>query len=171
MKCKYLSIFCVAVLISCKKETQNLTESKTKNDSIRIQKVEDTMIDVEQKAAATPVKLEELNETNLNRITIPLSRQDSSLWLTANMRADHRIFGYAKPDLNSEKLVLFSIFTNEVEKNPFHCKFGSYYQITNDNNFSLKFKNKTKDFVQAVLTDSLNQKHDVYFEKKWIEFD
>lgn len=37
--------------------------------------------------------------------------------------------------------------------------------------FSLKFKYKTKHFVQAILPDSLKQKRDVYFEKEWIEFD
>ena len=43
-----------------------------------------------------------------------VSTQDSSIDLTANIRLDHRFFGYANPDIKSEKLLLFSVFTNDI---------------------------------------------------------
>ncbi|SKC03903.1 hypothetical protein SAMN05660477_02579 [Soonwooa buanensis] len=172
MKLRYISIFSIVVLFSCKKEKQNLTESKTKNDSIRIQKVEDTLVDILPKPIPPIVEPEELNDDERNTFGVSLSRKDSTMYLTSNIQHDHRIFGYAKPNIKSEKLILFSVFTDEVENNPSKCRFGSYYEMPhNSNKFSLKYKNKTKDFVHAILTDSLNKKHDVYFEKEWVKFD
>lgn len=171
MKFISISIFCIIVLISCKKETKNTSENTIKKDSIAIQKIEDTVIAVEQNTVAAPIEYEELNDER-NKFGVSLSRQDSTMYLTSNIRYDHRIFGYAKPDVTSEKLILFSVFTSEVENNPSRCKFGSYYEMPwNKDKFSLKFKAKTKDFVHAILTDSLSKKHDVYFEKEWVEFD
>lgn len=172
MKFISVSIFCIIALVSCKKETKNTSENTIKKDSVSLKKSEDTLVNILQTPTPPIVELEELNDSNLNKITIPLSRQDSSLLLTSDMHADHRIFGYAKPDVTSEKLILFSVFTSEVEKNPSRCKFGSYYEIQgNSDKFSLKFKAKKKDFVHVILTDSVKQKHDVYFEKEWVEFD
>jgi hypothetical protein len=87
------------------------------------------------------------------------------------MRKDHRIFGYAKPDTKSERLLLISVFTNDVENNPFGCKLGSYYDTSGMDDITLKYKETLGKFIKAVAIDKSNNKTDIYFEKKWIEFD
>ena len=62
--------------------------------------------------------------------TLSIATNDSIMEIQAFIRKDHRIFGYEKPDKNSAKLIVFSIFTNDVENNPHHCKLGSYYDTT-----------------------------------------
>jgi hypothetical protein len=59
-----------------------------------------------------------------------VSASDSSISLASNMRQDHRIFGYEKPDTKSKRLLLLSVFTNDVENNPFGCELGAYYDTS-----------------------------------------
>lgn len=54
------------------------------------------------------------NDTN--KAFVFLKDGDSTIYLTANMKLDHRIFGYSQPDIKSEKLLLLSVFTNDIEK-------------------------------------------------------
>ena len=56
-----------------------------------------------------------------------LIEKDSTIFLFADMKRDHRIYGYKKKDIYSTKMILFSIFTNDVENNPSDCKYGAYY--------------------------------------------
>jgi hypothetical protein len=100
-----------------------------------------------------------------------ISRKDSSIYLRADIHLDHRIFGYAKPDSKSERLILFSIFTNDVEKNPFGCKLGSYYDTGGIQNIKLKYIVTVGNFIKAVAIDSSNNFTILYFEKKWVEFE
>jgi len=96
---------------------------------------------------------------------------DSIINLTANIRKDHRIFGYAKPDIKSERLLLLSVFTNDVENNPFGCKLGAYYETGRMNDLTLKYIKTIGNFVKAIASDKTNKSTIIYFEKKWIEFD
>jgi hypothetical protein len=100
-----------------------------------------------------------------------VTSQDSSIDLTANIRLDHRFFGYANPDIKSERLLLFSVFTNDVEKNPFGCKLGSYYDTRGMQNIKLKYLETAGNFIKAVAIDSSNNLTTLYFEKKWIVFE
>lgn len=100
-----------------------------------------------------------------------VSLQDSSIYLQANMRLDHRFFGYAKPDLNSEKLLLFSIFTNDVEGNPFRCKLGAYYQTMSMDDIELKYVSSKGSFVEFIAIDKSGITTTVYFQKAWIVFE
>ena len=68
-----------------------------------------------------------------------ISKADSIISLTANIRRDPRIFGYQKPDINSKKMILLSVFTKDVEGNPFKCAYGSYYQTSNMKSMDIKF--------------------------------
>lgn len=168
-----ISLLIFLIWLSCKNDDKQnsgaTNEKKTRTIKNRPQKVSQIK---HQNDSAKEVYLEPLNEEALNHISIPLSRGDSALYLTANMRADHRIFGYSEPNTRSEKLLLFSIFTNEVEKNPFRCKYGSYYDIGNySQSFSLKYKSKENNFIKVQLTDSLLHKTNVYFEKKWVDIE
>ena len=100
-----------------------------------------------------------------------VSRQDSSIDLTANIRLDHRFFGYANPDIKSERLLLFSVFTNDVERNPLGCKLGSYYDTGGMQNIKLKYLETAGNFIKAAAIDSSNNFTILYFEKKWIIFE
>lgn len=86
------------------------------------------------------------------------------------MKLDHRIFGYEKPDINSRKMILISIFTNDVEGNPYKCPWGSYYQTGEMENMELKYAKETGSFVEAMIIKDNKIQGKVYFEKKWIEF-
>lgn len=108
---------------------------------------------------------------NITKAFVSLKNSDSTIHLGANIRQDHRIFGYAKPDINSEKLFLLSIFTNDVENNPFGCKLGAYYDTGGMENLTLKYKSTTGNFVKAIATDNANNPTTIYFEKKWIELE
>jgi len=175
---KVLIVFgLTTAFFACKNENkQHVTIDPSSNQNAKKTTIDSTEVEV-TKAIVKPANqdknhLETLNEESLNKIHIPLKRNDSSLYLIAEMKSDHRIFGYARPDKNSQKLILFSIFTDEVEGNPFKCRYGSYYDISKNNqNFSLKYNGQKDDFIATIIADSLNNKRDVYFEKKWIEID
>ncbi|MBK7434405.1 MAG: hypothetical protein IPI66_11205 [Chitinophagaceae bacterium] len=100
-----------------------------------------------------------------------ISREDSTIDLVANIRLDHRIFGYARPDIKSERLLLFSVFTNDVENNPFGCKLGSYYDTRGMQSFRLKYQETLGPFIRALAIDSANNTHPSVFEKKWAVFE
>lgn len=46
---------------------------------------------------------------NITKAFVFLNDGDSSMNLTANIRQDHRIFGYSEPDIKSERLLLLSV--------------------------------------------------------------
>jgi hypothetical protein len=50
--------------------------------------------------------------------------------LTANIRQDHKFFGYDSVSAKAKKLILFSVFTSDVKDNPNHCPLGAYYQTS-----------------------------------------
>ena len=98
-------------------------------------------------------------------------QENGSIWLTANMKRDHRIFGYKKNDINSQKLILLSIFTNEVENNPFNCKYGAYYDTSGMNNINLKYISTGDDFIKVAVLKNKEKLDEVYMLKKWFEFE
>jgi hypothetical protein len=107
----------------------------------------------------------------LTKAIVYLKEGDSTINLIANIRQNHRIFGYAKPDIKSERLLLLSVFTDDVEKNPFGCKLGAYYETAGMGELTLKFISTNGSFVKAVAIDKSQKLTVVYFEKKWMEFD
>ncbi len=108
---------------------------------------------------------------NITKAFVFLRDGDSTINLTANIRQDHRIFGYSQPDFKSERLLLLSVFTNDVENNPFGCRLGAYYDTGGMNELTLKYNSTTGNFVKATAIDKANNSTTIYFEKKWIEFE
>lgn len=107
--------------------------------------------------------------TQINKAYVYLSKGDSTIHVTANMRKDHRIFGYAQPNLNSERLILFSIFTNDVANNPFNCQLGAYYDTSEMDHLTISYLSTKDNFVKAIVMDESNQSAIIYLEKKWVE--
>lgn len=100
-----------------------------------------------------------------------VSRQDSAINLRSNIRIDHRIFGYASPDTTAERLLLLSVFTNDVQNNPFGCKLGAYYDTGGMNDMHLKYLGTAGGFIKAAAINQSNEPTILYFEKKWVEFE
>jgi len=171
MRIRNYAFVLLVLLVGCKRE--DAKKSSSQADSLEIE---------QQHQAAEPVptiKLDSINrvndqsikESDTNVTLAYVSYQDSSICLVGNMRADYRIFGYAKPDTKSEKLLLISIFTDDVDGNPFRCKFGAYYETSDMKNMNLKYKGTSGNFIKAVIIANKKDETVVYFEKKWIEFE
>ncbi|MBL7854465.1 MAG: hypothetical protein JNL17_08695 [Cyclobacteriaceae bacterium] len=114
--------------------------------------------------------IDDLGE-DINRAMVLLESGDSTIFLVANMQKDHRFFGYDRPSLQAERLLLFSIFTNDVENNPFECRLGSYYQTGDMQGQTLKYIGVEGDFIKAVALAQDGTKTTLYFEQKWISLE
>ncbi len=90
---------------------------------------------------------------------------NNKLYLRANMRLDHRIFGFSKPSYDSKLMILFSIYTDDVKNNPYKCSLGAYYDTTS---FDIVYLKTVGDFIKTKIKH-LNQENIVYFEKKWVK--
>lgn len=110
-----------------------------------------------------------IDKTHIKKATV--AKSDSIISLTANIRLDHRIFGYSKPDTSSQKVILFSVFTNDVKSNPYQCPLGAYYQTDDMHNRSIKFVSKQGHFIKANVWDKDSIISTVYFLRQWIKFE
>ena len=97
-------------------------------------------------------------------------RSDSSLNMFENIRADYKIFGYQAPDTNSRKLLLVSVFTKDVEGNPYNCEYGSYYGSNFMEGITIKYVKSTGNFVEANLIKGKVVLTPIFIQKNWVEF-
>ncbi|MFN8246278.1 MAG: hypothetical protein U0T56_07855 [Ferruginibacter sp.] len=111
---------------------------------------------------------QELDHDRLQQAII--FRSDNSVWLESDIKLDHRFFGYEKPDTTSGKLILFSVFTPDVEDNPYHCPLGAYYGMSGVPG-KLHSMARQGSFVKIRYSanDGSGPKY-FYFEKKWVQF-
>ncbi|WP_313183174.1 hypothetical protein [Sphingobacterium siyangense] len=115
-----------------------------------------------------------LESDEVTKAYVKLTAKDSIIRLHSNIRIDHRFFGYEQADTQAKKLLLFSIFTNDVEHNPFQLKLGAYYDTSglDSKGSKLKYVDTKGDFVQAKFIDSTDiPVCTIYFEKKWVEIE
>ncbi|WP_342331771.1 hypothetical protein [Pedobacter sp. FW305-3-2-15-E-R2A2] len=112
---------------------------------------------------------EVISEDLLNKAEV--SMKDSLIRLSANMRLDHRIFGYEKPDTNSKKMILLSIFTSDVKGNPYRCPYGSFYETNEMEGLELKFVLDGDKFIEVNVKKEEAILGRVFIDKKWIEFE
>lgn len=133
-----------------------------------------------------------VDESSPEEINFMYVTRTGSVFLFSNIRKSHRLFGYGKPNVKSEKLILFSVFTNDVENNPFQCKFGSYYESSamKSKGLQLKFIKFQGDFAEMEIQRTFSEtteeslraseknnsvqnvnKTKVYFWKKYIKID
>lgn len=165
-----IAFFLFLLFISCRdtERTKQADPIETKVDTVikkdSIVKIEPVHKSVSNTGFSDPIDLD-----NIQKATV--SKSDSSIWLTANMKLDHRMIGYDQPDTNSKKMVLFSIFTRDVKDNPFNCPFGAYYSTSDMENAKLKFTGNAGSFIKASIMKDNNVAATVYIEKIWVEFD
>lgn len=176
MRTRIFTIILIVLLVGCRKEESTQKEEPENNTAIEPPK---SAVQVKLPKPAASQKVDSIDKSNResietlgNNITLAyVYSKDSSITLVANIRADYRIFGYSKPSIKSEKLLLLSIYTSDVEGNPFRCKFGAYYETSDMKNLDLKYRETSGDFIKAVVIDNRKKETLVYFEKKWIEFE
>ena len=104
---------------------------------------------------------------NINKLVI--DKNNNHVFLTANIKMDHRIFGFSEPTTESEVMILFSVFTDDVETNPFNCTLGSYYDTSDFKSSVITYLGSKHNFIKTKITHP-NGEHVVYFEKKWVEY-
>ncbi|MEX6690096.1 hypothetical protein QTN47_21485 [Danxiaibacter flavus] len=173
----YLFNFAFLFLIGCNNSSADSTNAANHNDSSKISK--GNTGDIVKEVANSSNKPDSTDNTSSNAVAFDeayiqkaiVSKIDSSIWLTANMKLDHRIFGYEKPDTTSRKMILISIFTNDVEGNPFKCPFGSYYQTSNMTDMEIKYVSTEGIFIKASVFKKNEFQGAVYMDKKFIEFE
>jgi len=106
-------------------------------------------------------------------VTKAMVDTDNIIWLKADIKRDHRFFGYEKPNTKSKRLILFSILTNDVEDNPFGCTFGAFYETAGLDSLGLIFESNKGSFIKTKLVrpDFNNTVISyIFFERKWFTF-
>lgn len=103
---------------------------------------------------------------NINKAYIDGDTNEFEFW--SDMKKDHRFYGYAQPDVATKKMILFSVFTNDVDGNPFELPLGSYYDTRDLEGSSIKHTGLAGDFIETEFEDAQGEKTTVYFEKKWV---
>ncbi|MGB8191513.1 MAG: serine hydrolase [Chitinophagaceae bacterium] len=109
-----------------------------------------------------------ISEESMQRAQI--SKRDSILLVNQNIRKDYRIFGYERPDTSSSRLILFSVFTRDVQNNPYRCTYGAYYSSPAIKEKEIKFIGHAGAFVKTALIIQGKIVCELYFEKRWVEF-
>lgn len=145
-------------------KTKKVDSLKISTDSTR-QNI-DNHIDT-HKTSTAPVP--EINEEAMQRAVI--NKSDSSFTVYNNIRADYRIIGYQLPDTSSKKIVLFSVFTADVENNPSRCPYGSYYGSPGKEDLEIKYIGDQENFVKGSINNGKGESATIYFLKKWVEFE
>jgi len=135
-----------------------------------------TPADTVDNATATLDSLDKANNESIIAAGSKITKafvfsSDSTIFFTVNAQLTHRFFGYALPNIKSKRLILFSSFTSDVDNNPFDCGLGAYYDTKGIRDFTLKYLVTTGDFIKAIAIDKNYRTTDIYFEKKWIEFE
>jgi hypothetical protein len=150
----YLSLALI-VFINCKSEQTQKKETNLQSqlDSIDIANTQSVLASGE----------------NVTKAYINQETDELSFW--ADMKKDHRFFGYAQPDTASKRLLLFSIFSNDVEGNPFQLPLGAYYDTRDLEDRSIAYLGQKGDFIHTQIEDEQGEKTDLYFEKKWVVLD
>lgn len=172
MKYSITLLVAAFLLTACEQKTSTTSTASNATTDTAIIKTEN------KDSLALIATLDSIDRTNNQSIIASgndltkayISTSDSSIFLTANIELSHRIFGYALPDIKSKRLLLLSVFTNDVEKNPFGCALGAYYDTGGMQNMILHFEGKSGDFIKVIVSDNSNKKTTVYFENKWFEF-
>ena len=112
--------------------------------------------------------IEEIDSEYMGKAFI---EKDGTIWMSANMKKDYRIFGYKDKDIYSEKIILLSIFTNEVKNNPFDCEYGAFYDTNGMKNMELKYIATENEFLKIEIIENGKTIDQVYMLKKWFEFE
>lgn len=153
---RIITIIFSILFFSCQKKEEKVVQQKKETIEV-VNKIEIKKIDTIA-----------INFDNIQKAEI--SKSDSLISIYQSWEKDFRIFGYKLPNAKSEKLILFSPFTDEVENNPFQSKFGSHYDYVSFKP-KMKFIKYENDFAKIKILDSTFVPNFFFIQKKWIEFE
>jgi hypothetical protein len=100
-----------------------------------------------------------------------ISTRDSNILAGGNINSDYRIFGYQQPNIHSKKMILISVFTTDVEGNPFQCPYGATYSLRGMDSIGLKYIASENAFISASVITNKKSIDTVFIEKRWTEID
>ncbi|SES04867.1 hypothetical protein [Pedobacter rhizosphaerae] len=169
-KVKIIAVAALILIAGCNADSNKATVIQ-KVDSVALKIDSNPPPEVQQ--TDTPKKIlpspPAINEEAIQKAVI--SKTDSSFQVYNNIRADYRIIGYQSPDTNSRKMVLFSVFTSDVQDNPSDCPYGSYYGSPNREELAIKYIGDQGAFVKASINKESGKSTIIYFLRKWVEFE
>ncbi|MCB9187754.1 MAG: hypothetical protein H6599_00590 [Flavobacteriales bacterium] len=168
MKTKIITLLCLGFLFIACEESAPETDNDQHQDAEEVTSSE-TPQEVEEKEIQ-PEQEYKFDAEYSKRAEVS---SDNSIWLYADMAKDYRIFGYASPSTESEKMFLLSVFTDDVEGNPFGCKYGSYYESygMEDEGISLRYVSDTLGFSKIGIRKNMSIVDYAYVESEWLEFE
>jgi hypothetical protein len=111
------------------------------------------------------------SQTNVEKEYKGFIEKDNTIWIPQGMNREHRIFGYQNKNTGSKKLILLSIFTKDVENNPYSCKYGAFYHTQGMDGLIIKYISTENDFMKMAIIKDDVMIEEVYMESKWFEFE
>lgn len=171
----YLLIIPLMCALACRNTSTQKTATKTPAESSIPDRIRSAEKAVEvPKARPQPDTIRNMETTRMTEAAFQkatVSLRDSLLRVYGNIRADYRIFGYEQPDTNSRKLIFFSVFTTDVEKNPYQCPYGAYYATSDMPHTTIKYISNAGNFIKANLIQAEKVETSLYIRKEWVEFE
>ena len=141
---------------------------------VRIDELKDIIYTLEsnEKACGGTVKVTDFENPNVTNEPIILfyySKKTKELDYNFSIKYDYKVFGYKEPNTASEKLFLVSIYTKDIEGNPYKCKYGAYYDPSFFKEFELKFDKYIGDFARISIQFNNGKTATIYIEKKYFK--
>ena len=109
-------------------------------------------------------------ELNKSHYTKAYIEKDSTIWIPQNISSEIKIFGYQSKDTLSTKMILLSAYTNDVENNPYKCKYGAYYHTQSMDDLELKYLSTENQFMKIAILKKGKLIDTVFMKKKFFEF-
>ncbi|MCA5005217.1 hypothetical protein [Sphingobacterium bovistauri] len=182
MNTRYILMGLLAIfLIGCSNPKSEIEKTEVVKKDTILRKSIDSVNTSKINELSPLEKIEKDNNENIlsvgeqvNKAFIRLSEGDSLFKVYSSKYGEHRFYGFQKPDLKSKRMILFSIYTNDVDKNPFKMPYGAYYDISgmDDQGFKLKYVGTKGDFIEMKFIDATDIGGEpIFFEKKWIDIE
>ncbi|MES2516928.1 MAG: hypothetical protein V4585_02400 [Bacteroidota bacterium] len=100
-----------------------------------------------------------------------IDKQTKQFSLTANIRQDHKFFGYAEANINAKKMIVFSVFTTDVEGNPYKCPLGAYYDTSGlPEGDQIMFVSTVGNFTKLNYINAKKEVTSIYIRRKYVDF-
>jgi len=83
---------------------------------------------------------------------VVVAKSDSSISFAFNTLSNNQ-FGFSSPDVSSEKIIGFSIYSDDIKDNPQNCKYGVYSIPIAPEKYRLKFSKSVNGFTEVLILD------------------
>ena len=94
--------------------------------------------------------------------------RDGSLVVYPDRVKDHRIFGYARPDVTAKKLLLLSSYTADVAGNPYRCALGAFYSSEHADDLHLHVNRLDGTWAEVAVKQESAEPIVVFILREWI---